>query len=386
MAIQTEIFSNLPEQHLSALETFWKLCNEEGLLARPTGLSENEAQDGLNDETTLLRYLRARRFDPDQSLKQFQQATITHRNNRIPIRYNEIDVLEFETARFLYPHWCGRRTKEGLPICLFDFGHLNRSTLAAYEKTRGTDLGTDTSLTATQRASLAHDYLTRFVFPLCSMMKDRPRPGVPITSAIYLVDLRTFTMKQGWDIKNYTSDIAQLLMMGYPEIIDRLFVLNAPSYFGWMWGIMRKWLDQGTVDKVVIVPASEMMPTLTKYIDTESIPSRFGGEFAWEHGTPLDLDVRIQSGLEWKEEWKEEGKLPPGPMKWVLDESGRKTAIAVGSIEGITRTTSIAQMKVADEAMRVGDPEKNIRMTDLERTSDVAIATLPLRDENNGDN
>ncbi|EED11489.1 SEC14 cytosolic factor, putative [Talaromyces stipitatus ATCC 10500] len=382
MAIQTEIFYNLAEQHLSALETFWKLCDEGGLLARPAGLSENEAQDGLNDETTLLRYLRARRFDPHQSLKQFQQATITHRNNRIPIQYNEIDVLEFETARFLYPHWSGRRTKKGLPICLFDFGHLNRSTLAAYEKTRVTSLGKDTSMTATQRASIAHDYLTRFVFPLCSVMKDRPRPSVPITSAIYLVDLSAFTMKQGWDIKNYTSDIGQLLMMGYPEIIDRLFVLNAPLYFGWMWGIMRKWLDPGTVDKVVIVPASEMMPTLAKYIDAESIPSRFGGEFAWEHGTPLDLDVRIQSGLE----WKDEGKLPPGPMKWVLDESGRKTAVAVGSIEGVARTTRIAQVKVEDEAIRVGDPEKNIRMTGLKRTGDMAIATLPFRDENNGDN
>ncbi|KAJ5190138.1 SEC14 cytosolic factor [Penicillium cinerascens] len=213
-------------------------------------------------------------------------------------------------------------------------------------------------------------------------MKDRPRPSIPITSAKYLVDLSTFTMKQGWDIKNYTSDIGQLFMMGYPEIIGRLFVLNAPLYFGWMWGIMRKWLDPGTVGKVVVVPASEMMPKPTKYIDTESIPSRFGGEFAWEHGTPLDLDVRIQSGLE----WKEEGKLPPGPMKWVLDESGRKTAVVVGSIEGVARTTMIAQVKLEDEAIRVGTAEKNIRMTGLERTRDVAIATLPFRDDNNGDN
>ncbi|CAI7646037.1 unnamed protein product [Penicillium glandicola] len=356
MATHTEIFYNLPKQHLSALETFWKLCDEGGLLARPEGLLENEAQDGLNDGTALLRYLRARRFDPHQSLKQFQQATTTHSNNRIPIQYNEIDVLEFETARFLYPHWCGRRTKEGLPICLFDFGHLNRSTLAAYERTRSPDVGKDTSMTATQRASIAHDYLTRFVFPLCTAMKDRPRPSVPTTSATYLVDLSTFTMKQGWDIKNYTSDIGQLLMMGYPEIIDRLFVLNAPSYFGWMWGIMRKWLDPGTVEKVVIVPATEMMATLTKYIDTESIPSRFGGEFVWEHGTPLDLDIRIQSGLE----WKEEGKLPPGPMKWVLDESGRKTAVAVGSIDGVARTTRIAQVKVEDAATSVESLENNV--------------------------
>ncbi|KAJ5730625.1 SEC14 cytosolic factor [Penicillium malachiteum] len=281
----------------------------------------------------------------------------------MPIRYNEIDVLEFETARLLYPHWCGRRTKEGLPICLFDSGHLNKSTLATYEKTRGTKLGENTSISVTQRASIAHDYLTRFVFPLCTAMKDRPRPNVPITSSVYLVDISTFTMKQGWDVKNYTSDIAQLLMTGYPEILDRIFVLNAPSYFGWMWGIMKKWIDPGTAAKVVIVPESEMMSTLTKYIDLENIPTRFGGEFSWENGTPLDLDINIQSGLE----WTEDGKFPPGPMKWVLDGSGRKTAVAVGSLEGVPRITRIARVKEEDKPTSVEDLEKNIEITDLKK-------------------
>ncbi|KAJ5730624.1 SEC14 cytosolic factor [Penicillium malachiteum] len=54
MRIHPEIFYNLPEQHLPALETFWKLCGEGGLLARPEGLSKNETQEGLNDEVTLL--------------------------------------------------------------------------------------------------------------------------------------------------------------------------------------------------------------------------------------------------------------------------------------------------------------------------------------------
>ncbi|KAJ6016167.1 SEC14 cytosolic factor [Penicillium herquei] len=368
MEIHPEIFYNLPEQQLPALEAFWKLCDEGGLLARPEGLSENETQEGLNDETALLRYIRAGRFDPQRSLKQFEQARKTHIDNRMPIRYNEIDVLAFETARLLYPHWCGRRTKEGLPICLFDSGHLNQSTLAAYEKTRGTDVGEDANITATQRASIAHDYLTRFVFPLCTSMKDRPRPNVPITSAMYLVDISTFTMKQGWDVKNYTSDIAQLLKTGYPEILDRIFVLNAPSYFGWMWGIMKKWIDPGTAAKVVIVPASEMMPTLTKYIDPENIPSRFGGEFSWEHGTPLDLDINIQSSLECNEAGK--GKFPPGPMKWVLDESGGRTAVAVGRIEGVPRMSRIAQVKVEDNPTSVEDLEKHIRITDLETVVD----------------
>ncbi|KAJ5621611.1 SEC14 cytosolic factor [Penicillium herquei] len=375
MGDHPEIFSNLPEQHLPALETFEKLCGEEGLLDRPAGLSENDEQYGLNDEPSILyapptqlarRYLRAGRFDPHRSLKQFQQARKTHVDNKILSRYNEIDVSEFEAARLLYPHWSGRRSKEGLPICLFDSGHLNQSTIATYEQSRATEMGKGTSVTATQRASIAHDYLTRFVFPLCTAMKDRPQPDVPITGAVYLVDIRNVTMKQVWDVKNYTTDITQLLMTGYPEILSRVFILNAPSYFGWMWSIMKKWIDPGTVAKLVFVPPKETMSTLTKYIDPKNIPIRFGGEFAWEQGTPLDLDINIQYALE----WKEEQRFPAGPMKWILDESGRKTAVAVGSIDGVPRTTMIAQVKVEGKPTSVEDPEKSIGTTDVKRIVD----------------
>ncbi|KAJ5707618.1 SEC14 cytosolic factor [Penicillium malachiteum] len=333
MGDHPEIFSNLPEQHLPALETFQILCGEEGLLDRPAGLSENDEQYGLNDETSILRYLRAGRFDPHRSLKQFQQARKTHVDNRILSRYNEIDVSEFEAARLL---------------------------------SRAAEMGKGTSVTATQRASIAHDYLTRFAFPLCTAMKDRPRPDVPITGAVYLVDIRNITMKQVWDVKNYTTDIAQLLMTGYPEILGRVFILNAPSYFGWMWSIMKKWIDPGTVAKLVFVPPKETMSTLTKYIDPKNIPIRFGGEFAWEQGTPLDLDINIQYGLE----WKEEERFPAGPMKWVLDESGRKTAVAVGSVDGVPRTTMIAQVKVEEKPTRVEYPEKTIGITDVKKMVD----------------
>ncbi|KAK2768506.1 hypothetical protein FQN54_000361 [Arachnomyces sp. PD_36] len=350
MATQINISHNLPEKHLPAFETLLKLCADKGLRAQPAGLTDDEVRDGLNDETTLSRYLCARGFNPDQALKQFQEAVTAHRTNQISTRYNEIEVSDFETARSLYPHWCGRRTKDGLPICILDIGHLNRSTLAEYEKTRRA--APETSMTAVQRASIAHDYLTRFVFPLCTAMQDRPKPTVPITRSLYLIDLATFTMKQGWDVKNWTSDIGQLLMTGYPEIIDRILVLNAPSYFAMMWGIMRKWLDPGTADKLAVLTAGEMLPTLEKYIDMESIPSRFGGKFDWDHGMPLDLDAGIKAGLE----WEGEKELPRGPLKWVLDEAERKTAVSVGSIDGVARTARVARVKVDEISAR--DPEK----------------------------
>jgi hypothetical protein len=105
-----------------------------------------------------------------------------------------------------------------------------------------------------------------------------------------------------------------------------------------MWAIMRKWIDPDTAEKVQIPTSSEALATLSKYIDPENIPHRFGGDFDWSHGMPVDLDAGIRGALT----WGGEQKLPSGPIKWELDKGGRRTAVAVGSVNGAARVDNIA--------------------------------------------
>lgn len=129
------------------------------------------------------------------------------------------------TRVFKYPHWTGHRTRRGLPICFFDINHLGSTTTSNYAKSRNNSHGCKNGSTeATKLAIVYHDYLTRFVLPFCSELRDRPEPHLPITSAVYLVDVGTLTLRQGWSLRSYAQDVSKLLATCYPEVVDRVYV------------------------------------------------------------------------------------------------------------------------------------------------------------------
>lgn len=97
--------------------------------------------------------------------------------------------------------------------------------MAKYSKSKKTNHEGDNSASdATRRVVVFHDYLTRFILPLCSAVDDRPEPSIPVTSAVYLVDVKSLTLKQAWSVRAYAQDISKLLATCYPEVIDRVYV------------------------------------------------------------------------------------------------------------------------------------------------------------------
>ena len=130
-----------------------------------------------------------------------------------------------------YPHWWGRRDKRGLPICLFDINKLDSTTIAEYQAARTST--TSLSSSALVKALAFHECSTRFILPLCSAVIERPEPAKPITSCLYLVDVSGFSIRQAWNLKNYTNDISKLLANNYPEMIDRVLVGSFQRFFGY---------------------------------------------------------------------------------------------------------------------------------------------------------
>jgi hypothetical protein len=53
-------------------------------------------------------------------------------------------------------------------------------------------------------------------------------------SAVYLVDVAAFGLKQAWDLRSYAQDISKLLAMSYPEVVDTVFVSRTLRKVGGM--------------------------------------------------------------------------------------------------------------------------------------------------------
>ena len=80
---------------------------------------------------------------------------------------------------------------------------------------------------------------------------------------------------------------------------------------------------------------------MQKYIETKDIADKFGGDFEYEHGMQPKLDPEISKILKWL---PPNASLPMGPMKWIEQEKGKRTAVAVGSNEGMGRGDKVADL------------------------------------------
>ncbi|USP73612.1 CRAL TRIO domain [Curvularia clavata] len=327
--VHSPVEATLTPAELQAFQQLKQKCHEAGY----SDLSNNADLDnhiGIDDDITLLRFLRARKFDVDGAYAQFAQARELHKSHNIIQGYDTIDIQDYEEAKKLYPHWTGRRDKRGLPICFFDISHLDAQRMKGYSR----------SADEVRRALTVHDTLTRFVLPLCSMAG----ATTPISSCLYIVDISTFGLKQAWSLRKYTQDISKLLATSYPEVIDRVWVVGAPSYFPTIWGWIKGWIDPVTAAKLVFVSAEEALGKMAEVIEHDCIPSRYGGSFEFEHGALPVLDEALTAALTWLENGAR--RLPRGPLKWARDNEGKQCLMAVGTENGVERRERVAVVEV----------------------------------------
>ncbi|KAH1620543.1 hypothetical protein KXX31_007616 [Aspergillus fumigatus] len=336
------------------LAQFSRLCLDKGLLQVCDDVKDGDRADGIADETTLRenqiepsrRFLQARRMDLPSALGQFEEA-IQFRREKDALRvYDRISVDDFEHTRKLYPHWTGRRDKQGSPIVMLETVHLDQKAITHWHQTRQLS-GQSSSPDMEQRALAYFDYLTRFVFPLCSALQDRPLPSEPVTKAIYLIDGSSICLRQAWNLRDFSQDVSWILATCYPETIDRIFLCNPPSYFPKMWSMLKKFIDPVTAEKIVMLDPADVYGTLNKYIHHDNIPVQFGGAFEFTHGMLPDLCPVTRQTLRWSPPFN--GTFPPGPIKWTEHARGQIKAVAIGTVDGVERGFDVATLDIEEE-------------------------------------
>lgn len=62
----------------------------------------------------------------------------------------------------------------------------------------------------------------------------------------------------------------------YPERLYRMYIINAPRFFTYMWNIIKGWMDVKTVSKIKII-GKEYLPDLIDLLGLENVPSEYGG-------------------------------------------------------------------------------------------------------------
>lgn len=370
-----EHVGHLQPHHITALEKFKQLCQSSGYYT-PNG------PDGpSHDDETLLRYLRARKWIPQDAFKQFKDTEDWRKENQLAKLYDTIEVEDYNHAWRLYPQWTGRRDKRGIPTYVFEVANLNTKAINAYEGSTHKHGGVSSKLPPKlQNLFALYENLTEFALPLCSQLDDRMYPETPVSQSSNIVDISGVGLKQFWNLKAHMQDASQLATAHYPETLDRIFIIGAPSFFPTVWGWVKRWFDPITVSKMYILSKHDMKSTLEEFMAPEDIPRKYGGTLDFEYGQLPNLDPKIEADLKWINPAKHGGRntFPSGPIRLRKGNDGEIVATAVGSQNGRPREYAIASLpakaRTGQASLEVSDHKRQLA---LQRTHSSALDTHP---------
>ncbi|KAI2475727.1 CRAL/TRIO domain-containing protein [Pyrenophora tritici-repentis] len=326
--------SHLSENQQAQLVEFKNICRDAGYYTPASG-----GKQASHDDETMLRYLRARRFVPRDAFRQFKGTEDWRKENKLNEIFNTIDIEEYEQTRRLYPQWLGRRDKRGIPLFLFEVAPLNSKNISAYEKQLAKSKTTIPNVAnKNTRLFALYESLTNFYTPLCSMVP-RSYPETPVSQSNNIVDISGVGLKQFWNLKGHMQDASVLATAHYPETLDRIFIVGAPSFFPTVWGWVKRWFDPITVSKIFILSPQNVYSTLSAYIDHDNIPKKYGGGLDFEWGQLPNLEPTIEAQIKWENPNTQNGRktFPIGPLKWEQGPDGEMQAWGIGSENGAQR-------------------------------------------------
>ncbi|KAK4497464.1 hypothetical protein PRZ48_011915 [Zasmidium cellare] len=371
---------HLSEGQQGALDKFKELCTQKGYYHPGEGKTPPS-----HDDETLLRYLRARKFIPQDAFGQFKDTEDWRQENDLDNLYETIDIDEYEQTRRLYPQWTGRRDKRGIPFYVFEVAHLDPKEVTAYQNDKDrkkNDGGPDIRSKVPRkmlRLFALYENLCRFVLPLCSAIPDRPSAETPVSQSSNVVDISKVGFKTFWNLRAHLQDSSRLATAHYPETLDRIFVVGAPSFFPTVWEWAKRWFDPITVQKISILSNANTLSTLEKFVHIDNIPKKYGGNLDWAFGDMPALEPALADSLRWKEEIRQKGHrtFPIGPIKWQYDDDGDLVAVAIGTQNGAPREKVIAGLHPeADVARLALSPGRNPHSALFASVSGAGATTL----------
>ncbi|PPQ69102.1 hypothetical protein CVT25_004599 [Psilocybe cyanescens] len=245
--------------HSETLKSFRASLFAEGIL--------HEGDTVGTDDETLLRFLRARKFDLPHAKKMFKECQNWRKTaggvgvDELYKRTDPFDYPEREAVFDCWPLWFHKTDKQGRPLNVHVFGGMDLTKLY---KVCTPERHWETMI-------VNAECLTREILPASSQAAGRP-----IGTTFVIVDLKGFGLGAFWQMKSLVRSSFQMSQDYYPETMGQLAIINAPSSFTIIWNAIRPWVSKETAQKVDVL-GSDYKDVLLALIDAENLPSFLGG-------------------------------------------------------------------------------------------------------------
>ncbi|OAV90752.1 hypothetical protein PTTG_00026 [Puccinia triticina 1-1 BBBD Race 1] len=224
-----------------------------------------------HDDATLLRFLRARKFDLAKSKLMFIDCEKWRKEFKVDELYNTFEYPEKKEVDAIYPQFYHKTDQDGRPLYIEQLGKLDLTKL--YKVT--------TPERQLQRLVVEYERFLRDRLPVCSMEHQKL-----IETSCTIMDLQGVGLSQFWKVKNYVQEASHLSQSYYPETMGKFYIINSPYLFSTVWSLVKPWLDEVTVKKIQILDSS-YQKTLLLQIPAESLPKTLKGKCECSEGCSM---------------------------------------------------------------------------------------------------
>ncbi|XP_047981883.1 phosphatidylinositol/phosphatidylcholine transfer protein SFH9-like isoform X2 [Salvia hispanica] len=253
-SISTEEFPD--EEEEKAVNAFRQVLFERDLLP---------AQQ--DDFHTLLRFLKARNFDPHKTLHMWEEMLKWRKENGVDSILQDFVYEEFEEVQHYYPHGFHGIDKGGRPLYIERLGKIEPNKLM--------------SVTTVDRFLKHHvkGFEITFVekFPACSIAAKRH-----IDSTTTILDVQGLNwMSFGKVAHDLVMRMHRIDGSNYPETLHHMYIVNAGGGFKCLWNWAKGLLDPRTTMKITVtllqVLGTKFQDKLLEVIDASQLPNFLGG-------------------------------------------------------------------------------------------------------------
>ena len=214
------------------------------------------------DDPSLLRFLRARKFDVAAAKKMFVDCEHWRKEFGVDELKRTFDFKEKAEISAFYPQYYHKTDVDGRPVYIEQLGGIDLHKM--YKIT--------TQDRMLQNLVMEYEKFTDDRLPACSRMK-----GELVETSCTIMDLKGVGVTSIKSVYSYVSAASAIGQNYYPERMGKFYIINAPWGFSTAFSVIKKLLDEVTAKKIHIL-GSSYSADLLKQIPAENLPVKFGGK------------------------------------------------------------------------------------------------------------
>ncbi|RAK99830.1 SEC14 family lipid-binding protein [Aspergillus ibericus CBS 121593] len=239
------------------------------------------------DTLTLLRFLRARKFDVAAAKTMFVECEKWRKDFGTDELARTFEYNEKAQVFQYYPQYYHKTDKDGRPVYIEKLGKIDLN--AMYKITTGERM--------LQNLVTEYEKLADPRLPACSR-----KAGKLLETCCTIMDLKGVGITSVPSVYGYVKQASVISQNYYPERLGKLYLINAPWGFSSVFSVVKGFLDPVTVNKIHVL-GSNYKKELLAQVPAENLPTEFGGSCSCAGGCELS-DMGPWQEAEWAKDPK----------------------------------------------------------------------------------